>query len=281
MRNFSSTKKAVVAFGIAGFAAAAFAGCNLYSAFDKPSGDEQILSKARACFDQNDFDCARSYYAQLSTSYADVRASEEAFMILAENGATMAAFMETFGSGGSGQGLTELAERMAPGNITKRRNIQDAYKKFTDYTTGSYATDSLRQLVRYVTATALAAELLAENIPEGGALTKNLIVTNSTCSANACNITGDANCDKASSSVLGDGNGSNPTILADLSGTVTLEHFKAAMSEIYTALESLAAAGGFSTGSKGLADSLDGLNITNNLESRCFRRSLLEQGIGR
>jgi hypothetical protein len=281
MRNFSWKKKALVAFGIAGLSSAILTGCNLYSAFDKPSGDEQILSRARACFDQNDFDCARSYYSQLSSTYADVRASEEAFMILAENGATMSAFMETFGSGGSGQALTELAERMAPGSITKRQNIQNAYKKFSDYTTGSNATDSLRQLVRYVTATALAAEFLAENVPAGGQLTKNRIVTNSACSANACNLTGDANCDKASSSVLGNGNGSGPTILADLSGAVTLEHFKAAMSEIYSALSGLAASGGFNTGSMGLADVFNDLSITNAAESRCFRRTLLEQGIGR
>ena len=86
MRKIPLKQKAFLALSAV---AVTLAGCNLYATLDKPSGDLQILSRARACFDKADFACAREYYAKLSSSYDDVRASEEAFMILAENGADM------------------------------------------------------------------------------------------------------------------------------------------------------------------------------------------------
>ena len=51
MRKILSKHKAFFAFGIPALSAALLAGCNLYSFIDKPKGDEQILSAARACFD--------------------------------------------------------------------------------------------------------------------------------------------------------------------------------------------------------------------------------------
>jgi hypothetical protein len=64
-------------------ALAALSGCNVFSVLDSPSGDAQLISAARACFDQGDFACARDNYSKLSDSSADIRASEEAFLALA------------------------------------------------------------------------------------------------------------------------------------------------------------------------------------------------------
>jgi len=281
MRNFSLKQKALLTFGIAALSTALLAGCNVFSIVDKPSGDEQILSKARACFDQADYDCAREYYAQLSSSYADVRASEEAFMILAENGATMADFMETFGSGGGGAGLTALAERMAPGSVAKRLKIQEAYNKF-DYTAPGASTDPTKQLVRFVAATALAAEFLSEKITSGNRLLRTMI-TGSACSSSvACNLPGDTSdyCANAGASTLLK-DGSSTDLVSDLSGDTDLGHFKEAMTEMYDALQQLVASGGFSSDAQGLADTFRLLNLTTADENKCFRATLLDQGIGR
>jgi hypothetical protein len=285
MRNFSLKQKALFAFGIAGLSASILTGCNVYSLIDKPSGDEQILSKARACFDQADYSCAREYYAQLSPSYADVRASEEAFMILAENGATMAAFMETFGSGGGGGGLTQLAERLAPGSETKRLAIQEAYNKF-DYDAVGASTDSTKQLVRFVAATALAAELLSEKISSGSLLLKTMITgagCNSTtaCAAGIGDVAGSESCNNVGNGILANGADTPIDLAASLSGAITLDHFKATMTEMYDALEKLSASGGFSSGSQGLADTFQSLPVSSIPKNQCFRATLLDQGIGR
>ncbi len=279
MRNFSLKQKALLTFGIAALSTALLAGCNVFSIVDKPSGDEQILSKARACFDQADYDCAREYYAQLSSSYADVRASEEAFMILAENGATMADFMETFGSGGSGQALTELAERMAPGSEVKRLKIHEAFKKYGSISAAD--NPSLRALVRFVGSVALAAEFLSEEISSSGG---QLLKTRISSLGGACpsTIQACANCTAPTDPILKNGI-SNPDFLSSsLNGQIDLGHFKKAMVEMSAALNELSAAGGFSDGAGGLSQDILSQDLDNNLGTQeCFRSNMLSLGIGR
>jgi hypothetical protein len=257
-------------------------GCNVFSVVDKPSGDEQALSAARACLDDGDFECARKYYAELSNEYADIRESEEAFMILAENGATMGAFMETFGSGGSGQALSNLAEKMAPGSLTKRQNVQQAFQKYPSI---SSANAPLQALVRFVGAVALAAEFLAEELTTSGTtLNPNKIASNgASCLAaglGGCAV--NAACGAPSGAVLGTGASAPNFLTTALSGTIDLGHFKQAMTEMNNALTALAAAGKFSNGAGGLSNSILGLTLdVNSSTQRCFRYTMLSLGIGR
>jgi len=283
MRKILSKHKAFFAFGIPALSAALLAGCNLYSFIDKPKGDEQILSAARACFDRADYACAREYYAQLSASYADIKASEEAFMILAENGAGMAAFMETFGSGGGASGLNDLAERLAPGSVAKRQKMQEAFAKYLSIT----GDPNLRALVRFVSAVALSAEMLAEEIPAGQQLTKARIADNSS----TCACGGAPECTKPGGAVIQNGN-TDPVpealpaedaflATADLSGNIDTGHVRSAINEIYLALSQIGASGGFSSGAGAFADAAKSQPLSTSTEQNCFRWFLLDQGIGR
>ena len=106
--------------------------CNFFSVIDSPGGDTQLISAARACFDQGDFTCALDHYSQLSDSESDVNHSESAFTILHENGIGMGQFMTAFGTGSSGGGkvLTDLANLVASdASQTKRTAVYEAYKK--------------------------------------------------------------------------------------------------------------------------------------------------------
>ena len=86
-------------------------GCNLYSSMDSPSGDVQVLSAARACFDKGDYTCASSYYAKLSTTFSDQENSELALLNLDQVGASAGTFLSAVvnGSGNAGSLITSLA----------------------------------------------------------------------------------------------------------------------------------------------------------------------------
>lgn len=283
MMNFSSNKKNWTLFLLFALSLSSLAGCNAFSIIDKPSGDEQQLSAARACFDEGDFECARKHYASLSNDYSEIRASEEAFLILAENGLNMAAFMETFGNGGGANALTSLAERLAQGTPSKRLKIQEAYIKHTLITSNL----ALRGLVRFIGSIALAAEFLAEEIPtQGGRLNKINLVLSTSCSSNtACTLAGNVNCTKPVGAVIQDApNNLNVDLTqpAALSGTLDLRHLKQAMSDAAQALSSLNSSGDFSSGSGAMANTISGQNLDNTpLVNQCFRSKLLEIGIGR
>ncbi len=285
MRKISLTSRARLLFVLSVLALGmtpALSGCNVFSFIDKPSGDEQILSAARACFDQADYACAREYYAQLSGSYADIRASEEAFLILAENGATMADFMETFGSGGGGEALTALAERMAPGSVAKRLKVQNAFRKYDEIT----GNPSLKALVRFVGSVALAAEFLAEEIPSaGGQLTKERIASGGgSCSSGTC--ASDENCGAPTvpAPIIADGIFGNgfDFLTTDLPESIDLGHFKSAMTEMSNALSDLSASGGFGDGAGGMSDSIENETLNGTPSAyQCFRSNMLSLGIGR
>src|SRR5262245_33958624 len=100
-----------------------FSGCfNLFSFIDSPQGDAQLISAARACFDRGDYPCALQYYQQVSASQADTARSEEALIILAQNGVGMSAFISAYGNSSSsgGQFITRLAGKIiSPGASTR------------------------------------------------------------------------------------------------------------------------------------------------------------------
>ncbi|MBI3534419.1 MAG: hypothetical protein HY072_02890, partial [Deltaproteobacteria bacterium] len=60
---------------------------NVFDPIDNPSGDAQLLSAARACFDKGDLACAKDNYGKITgTTDAEYAAAETAFTILEENG---------------------------------------------------------------------------------------------------------------------------------------------------------------------------------------------------
>ena len=112
--------------------------CNLFS-FDSPSGDAQHLSAARACFDSGDLNCAAQNYQALSASDADQSVSEQAFLTLDAQGASMANLIQFIGdianTSNAGIAITNFAERMHGGaGETKRVAIWNAFYSYVQIT---------------------------------------------------------------------------------------------------------------------------------------------------
>lgn len=142
-------------------------GCNIYSPIDSPSGDAQALSKARACFDAGDYSCAATHYGKLSSAYDDEHHSEIAFLILDQQGATTAAFMNAIVNGADNMGklITTLAVTLntSEKGADKRFQIFQAYKN-VDLIQNS----KLRGLIRFATSFALLSEIFAEGANQTG-----------------------------------------------------------------------------------------------------------------
>lgn len=262
-------------------------GFNVFGWMDSPTNDAQILSRARACFDQGDLTCARAYYARLSTSYADIQASELAFAILHENGATMNAFLTSFGGGTSGSGFSRLAESMKDGaGETKRLAVYQAYAQVA-----AISDQHLRGLVRFVSATALAAEMLAEDIAVDGNTSthsgNDLVQDSATCatfSAGTC--AAQASCGAPAGAVMQTGAVAVDldTGVAVVTGTnPTLYMFNAAIQELLFGLggSELDASSSLSSTVNSVSTALDAaatLALPANPE--CYLNALILQGIG-
>lgn len=260
---------------------------NVFSPVDEPSGKDQLISAARACFDRGDLDCAKNYYDQLSSD-SDVRNSEEAFVLLDRYGAGMGNFILSFGSGDGGTGITLFANKLAseggtPG-VTKRLALYEAYLK-----TFLVQNTALRGLVRFVTALAIACELLAEGSGSDLTLQKSDLAGGTTATANSCYASttacgvGDANCNKPSSSALQ--NTANVTNLRTtnataMSGNPELGMLQSALTEVSYALQTeMVVTGKFSTGTLSAIQAINAQNVTLN-SGQCYRNLLILNGVG-
>jgi hypothetical protein len=271
---------------LAALALSTSAGCNLFGPIDSPSGDAQLISAARACFDQGDITCARELYAQVSANHADISASETAFAILDENGVDMGAFVAALASeGGTNAGsslLTGLANRLvarAP-NEASRLALYAAYEKVADIDNAP-----LRGLVRFVTSAALAAHMLAENAETAGdpaVVDQEDLATNpSSCqSAGSGGCAASGGCAPPSGAIMAlSGDAFDITDTAPEGTNPTLEMFDAAVSQIAQAMSSdeLGAGGDLGGESGAFADAVAQSPVA---AENCFRFTLLEQGIG-
>ncbi|MCC7440793.1 MAG: hypothetical protein IT285_04110 [Bdellovibrionales bacterium] len=254
-----------------------FASCNIFSFMDPPSGDEQILDKARACFDQGDIECAREYYGQLSDSKIDVQLSELAFVKVYEIGIGMADFMLAFGGGLDGSGLTVMANRLV-GKVdsTTRQELYDAYDSIL-----TIDDTALRGLARFVTASAFAAHILAENAGADEVFTSADLLSDSpnctpvpgTCSNIAACAPLVANDLDDSGAVTDFDNG----VIAD----PHLALFRGAVIAMDTGLDELDSGGSFDTGGGSLTQTLGAIDPTASLnDAACFRAEMVAQGIG-
>ncbi|HCM39629.1 MAG: hypothetical protein A2X97_13900 [Bdellovibrionales bacterium GWA1_52_35] len=265
-------------------------GCNLFDPLDSPSGDAQLLSAARAFFDQGDFAQAAEMYAKLSGDKADDVNADSAFRILDENGASMGQFMIAFGTGqGSmGTGFTKLADALissnGPAGKAKRLAILTAFQK-----TDLIQDPATRGMVRFATAAAMVAEILAEGASPTGLVPNDIANIAAICiDATPPGCAGNAACQgNLTKFVTG-------TSLARLpaSGTTSMSDdspsfyvMNAALSEIDFAFTNEIKVGGRLGG--GLLTFLGMLNDifrlgleTDPANASCARQSLLAQGIG-
>jgi hypothetical protein len=142
--------------------------CNFYEFFDPPSGNAQLLSAARACFDQGDMRCALRNYQKMSDRHQDLSATESAFVLLDQEGISFSLFYQTFGKGGGAEGFNRMANRLAPSaGLEKRLALLDAYESVL-----MIEQKDLRGLVRFLTSVALLSEILAEAAGENQRLEK-------------------------------------------------------------------------------------------------------------
>lgn|GEM_PF-807045 len=158
------------AIGLSLLALPMLAGCNIFSFLDGPGNSAQYLSRARACLDAGDIDCARENYAKISGDLADEARSEEAFTILTDEGIELGDFFSALtanSSSGSGAPVNALANKMAalnPGEA-KREALFRAYRLSLEISDASL---NLRGLTKLVTTMSLVAELLAETADSNG-----------------------------------------------------------------------------------------------------------------
>lgn len=288
-------------FGVSAIAliCVALSGCNfnVFSPFDAPSGDAQLLSAAQACEDQGDYVCAAKYYAQVSTANADEAISDEAFAALSENGVTMGTFSDAFGGGTSdpGAAITELAADeslflQSHTALTARLAIVAAAQ-----TAPKIQNQDLRGLVRFMTAIGLVAELLAEDANPAGSFTQADLVYDPSACLNISSLGGCAAtaCAKPSGSKLVAG-----ALVTDLdtvtpstiSGPPTFQLMSAAISKItYALTNEISNLGPFGGSTSGFASALAPLSAStylpidpsNTADSECFRWGLLQNDIGK
>jgi len=137
-------------------------GCNMFSPVSSPTGDPQIISAARAKFDDGDYEGAIALYAQLSSANQDIAISETAYAHFAEQNASMQSYAAAFGKGNVaiGPAITTFAEGMIVGAGQTRRVA--IFNAFATYQQLLPINPSLAYLVQFLGALSFGAEILAE-----------------------------------------------------------------------------------------------------------------------
>ena len=169
-----------------------FYGCvNVFDPVDSPTSPDQILSAARAEFDEGHYDKAREYYAKLGNN--DSAEAELSFVDMNEAGITMGVLVSAVRiSSGETPGaiLTNLAEALAKDTVTtpatRRVALARAYARVS-----GVENQQLRGFVRFLVGLSIAADILGENALalNDGALAKADIVTSpSGCPAPAAPV---------------------------------------------------------------------------------------------
>ena len=247
-------------------------GCmNLYGAVDKPSGDPQLLSAARACFDRGDYVCAKEYYQQVSNSSADARTSELVLTTLAENNIfTMGDLITALGTGRGGkETFRTLSQTMAArGKLgaETRQLISVQYQNAS-----GIADPYLRAFTQFVSSTAMFSVVLGNAVAADGILTNtDLVVNPATCA------TVGGGCTVAGSCAVGTGTDLTSTttsasmsVTANWSGPATLGQLIGAAVAAESTLNTLN--GGGSSGTFAVIQQLSGVSGL----AGCIRQQLL------
>ena len=287
---------ALKSLGVSLFVLIFASGCNTFNIFgpvDNPSGDIQTLAYARACLNQGSFQCALNNYAKLTSVYDDISKSEQAMVILNQQGGTMGAFAAAFGTGSKnttgGAAISKLAGTMSSGaGATRRTELGRAAILASSISSQSA---NLKHMTRFLVALVFFAAVLGEDTGSStGMLATELATSPTACIAAFSN----ANCGMPSGKRIVTGTtlgGSSITLdvlttsnLTSLLGgtSPTLFMIDAAVNTIGDALTQL---GGGSSGvgqvAQSLITTLSGLDPDGGaFESPIYRRTMLQNGIG-
>ncbi|MEK6580553.1 MAG: hypothetical protein AABZ55_15125, partial [Bdellovibrionota bacterium] len=270
-----------------------FSCLNLFSPLDSPSGDEQLISAARACVDRGNLACAFEKYGRVSSLKSDISISETSFAILDRNGANMAAFMDVMGTGdlSGGAMITGLANHLVgKADIAHRQSIVGAYQQVT-----GIKAPEVRGLVRLMTGMALIAELLAEDLSSGTYTTAKLVQDPTLCAASvATSCPGSIVCSGAPGSIIVSGpaiGDLDVVVPTTLTGPPSFHLIDAAMQKIKIALtQEIIADAGLGARTAAFATQLsnppggvvaaDYLPLVAASDSPCYRWGMLDAGIG-
>ncbi len=261
-----------------------FSGCiNIFDPVDTPSGDEQVLAAARACFDDGDLDCAADFYKQLSNSFVDRKNTEEAFLILERAGIGMSFFIQAFGDGGGGRGLGKLANLLS-GNaavVSRRTTIFEAFKKHD-----AIQDRNLRNFLKFVTALTFAAHILAEEHradTTDGFTGADFVLTPAACKTiDVASCAGEATCGRPVASTLDDTaapatSDTEMTSSDTISGQRTLLMLHKALLAVDQAIRQIGVGGKFSTSLGSFTGQIALLSGISN--SNCYRWLLASNGV--
>ncbi len=268
-----------------------FTGCNPYSVVDKPSGDIQTLSAARACFDQGDFTCSLNYYAQLSSAQSDQQNAETAFLLLAQNGAPITSYVNAVvnGSSSGGKLITLLSN-----SLTQTPSLTNRLAYFHAYQKNTAIIDTKSQgLVRFVASLALIAELLGEDASTSGNLLASDIVKNPTeCLTNMnsnpitfASLIPNTGCEKPTGKLLTTGSPltSLDAITSDtsMSGTPTLYMIDAAINSAEAGLNQMDTSGSLGSTTLSFTQKVLQAGLSGGSgDSPFFRGTLILLGVG-
>jgi len=252
---------------------------NVFDPIDSPSGDAQLQSAARACLDEGDYECAARLYGEMSDGYSDVANSEEAFLLLDQNGLGMTGIMEAIGEDDSsgGQVINALVERIYKSGITTSR--EDIFKALIK--ANSINQNELRGLVRMMGSLALLAQLLHET--KQNLTTENFLKTDIVSNAATC-ITGElAGCLAGCTARLAAGNYVDFDTATELNGGPTLYMIQALVLQLDKALGSTELNGGgkFSSGTLSFAETLKSAEYGPDTSPGCYSYLLISNGLGR
>jgi hypothetical protein len=250
--------------------------CNVFDVVDSPTSEAQLLSGARACLDNQDYECAAELYGKLAESQPDLANAELAYSILEKNGAGFGEFAAAFGSSPDPSGLNKLANSMAAKGASQSRRLAlyDAYAAGLKMTAGT----SQRSLVLFLSSAAIAAEILAEAAGSDAQITKSDLVANATsCTTDqpAClvNSACDAGNDKLTVAASNDDlDAGAPT--GDIPSDSQLYDAAIKASNGLNAVKGTQSGGSLS----GLAGTAGKPTVEN--VAKCFRANLIHEGIG-
>jgi hypothetical protein len=158
--------------------------CNLLESLDPASTPQQILSKARACFNQSDYSCAQAHYAQLkNTELADTAILEqiEVELYLLSINPTFLSNLVKENPNSAGDVVNAIAAQIYPiAGQTTRLAILTLYQSAQTITNGS-----IKALASFLTSIALLGELFSEAITSNDTFYEsNLVSIPSACLSN-------------------------------------------------------------------------------------------------
>jgi hypothetical protein len=157
-------KRVLLSLAATAALAGSFSCMNVFSPIDKPHGDGQYLSAARAAFDRGDISSAREYYGKVTGDQAETAKAEEIFLDMDACGADIDAFATALAGGASaasnpGIVVTVMGEKMNPHVSTACfATLLQAYKSGQSITNAS-----LRGFVSFLATIAITGEILGTN----------------------------------------------------------------------------------------------------------------------